>query len=88
MKIDQVAKHALAIGNPLSFTTAIVCGVVGAVLFVAGAQAADAITSKVDVTPAANKFTAADWRAVSLSANRILMHVAEALDALAEKKND
>ena len=72
----------------LSFTTAIVGGVVGAVLFVAGAQAADAITSKVDVTPAANKFTAADWRAVSFSANRILMHVDEALDALAEKKND
>ena len=46
MKIDQVAKHALAIDNPLSFTTAIVCGVVGAVLFVAGAQAADAITSQ------------------------------------------
>jgi hypothetical protein len=88
VKIDRVAKHALAIDNPLSFTTAIVCGVVGAVLFVAGAQAADAITSKVDVTPAANKFTAADWRAVSLGANRILMHVAEALDALAEKKND
>lgn len=86
MKMDQVAKHALAIDNRLSFTTAIVGGVVGAVLFVAGAQAADAITSKVDVTPAANKFTAADWRAVSLSASRILMHVDEALDVWRKKK--
>jgi len=65
----------------LAVTAAITC-------LVSVAHAADAITSKVDVTQATKQFTGDEWRAISLSANRILMHVDNALNALSEKKND
>jgi hypothetical protein len=52
------------------------------------ARAEDVITSKVHVTPPKKQFSGDEWRAISLSANRVLKHVDKALDALADKKND
>ena len=51
-------------------------------------RAADTISSKVDVTRPSQHFTGDESRALSLSASRILKHVDQALDALADKKND
>lgn len=56
-------------------------------LFATGAHAADAITSKVDVTPPTNHLNGDEWRAISLSAGRILKHVDQAINALADKQN-
>ncbi|MEP6809916.1 MAG: YfdX family protein [Chthoniobacterales bacterium] len=53
-----------------------------------GADAADAITTKVDVTPPAKQLNGDEWRAVSLSANRVLKHIDSALDGLADKNAD
>jgi hypothetical protein len=56
-------------------------------LFATGAYAADAIASQVDVTPATTHLSGDEWRAVSFSARRILKHVDQALNALADKQN-
>ena len=63
-------------------------GLASAMLFAIDAQAADAINSKVEASKASTHFTPGDWRTISLSASHLLMNVDDALDALAEKKND
>jgi YfdX protein len=52
------------------------------------ARGADPITSTVDVTPPTQQLTGDEWRSISLSAGRVLRHVDQALDALAEQKKD
>ncbi len=52
------------------------------------AQAVDTVTSNVDVTSPTQQLSGDEWHAVSLAAGRILMHVDQALDALADEKND
>lgn len=88
MKTNQITKHQPAMDGPGGFIAVLISCLTGAILFVTGAQAADTITSKVDVTPPTKQLSGDEWRAISLSAGRILMHVDQALDALAEKKND
>jgi hypothetical protein len=88
MKTIQVTTPWRTMDGPGRFTASLVSGLAGAMLFVTGAQAADAITSKVDVTPPTKQFSGDEWRALSLSASRILKHVDQALDALADKQTN
>ncbi|MEO8429411.1 MAG: YfdX family protein [Verrucomicrobiota bacterium] len=71
-----------AAGNRLLAVTAAITCLLGA------ARAADMITSKVDVTPPTKQFSGDEWRAISLSAGRVLKHVDQALDALADKQTN
>jgi hypothetical protein len=88
MKTHRITKHQRVTEGPGGFSAVIICGLIGAMLFVTEAQAASTITSKVDVTPPTTQLSSDEWRAVSLSAGRILMHASQALDALADKRND
>jgi len=65
-----------------------VAGLTGAMLCITGALAAGNITSKVDVTPPTKHLSGNEWRSISLSASRVLKHVDQALDALADKKSN